>query len=138
MKGSIIRQKNGRVSVDLTRIHLMRIDPVATGRQIKKMRRTLNLTQEQLSEIFEQAYYPVSRVSISLWESGRKLPSPDHLVLLAVLFDCSLDELVFGNRRSQDREGRDQPVPLIFLCLLDEHLLMRMLVFCYSSVNGFF
>ncbi len=51
---------------------LMGIDPVATGRQLKKLRRQHNFTQEDLSELFEWCDISASRVSISVWENGKK------------------------------------------------------------------
>lgn len=94
---------------------LMGIDPVATGRQLKKLRRQHNFTQEDLSELFEWCDISASRVSISVWENGKKTPSLLHIVFLAELYGCTLDELVVSYRRSHEREleDRDQPVPLI-------------------------
>ena len=94
---------------------LMGIDPVATGRQLKKLRRQHNFTQEDLSELFEWCDMSASRVSISVWENGKKTPSLLHIVFLAELYGCTLDELVVSYRRSHEREleDRDQPVPLI-------------------------
>ena len=64
---------------------LMGIDPVATGRQLKKLRRQHNFTQEDLSELFEWCDISASRVSISVWENGKKTPSLLHIVFLAEL-----------------------------------------------------
>lgn len=102
------------VSINYARAWLMGIDPIATGQQLKKQRRAHHLTQEQLSELFEQAGDSLSRVSISIHENGKKMPSLDHVVFLAELYGCSLDELVISYRRSREPDSRDQPVPLIF------------------------
>lgn len=93
---------------------LMGIDPVATGRQLQELRRKNHLTQEDLSELFEWCDISASRVSISVWENGKKTPSLLHIVFLAELYGCTLDELVVSFRRSHEREleDRDQPVPL--------------------------
>ena len=93
---------------------LMGIDPVATGRQLQELRRKNHLTQEDLSELFEWCDISASRVSISVWENGKKTPSLLHIVFLAELYGCTLDELVVSYRRSHEREleDRDQPVPL--------------------------
>lgn len=111
---------------------LMGIDPVATGRQLKKLRRQHNFTQEDLSELFEWCDISASRVSISVWENGKKTPSLLHIVFLAELYGCTLDELVVSYRRSHEREleDRDQPVPLILLHL-DECMRLHMFVFFY-------
>lgn len=80
----------------------------ATGEQLYQYRRKANFTQEYLAELLD-----VSRVIISTWESGRKMPSWTHMVNLAKLYGCSLDELVVTYQRSRERDDRDQPVPLI-------------------------
>lgn len=103
------------VSINYAKAWLMGIDPVATGEQLRKLRRNHHLTQEILSDLFEQGGDSASRVTISMWETGKKLPTLMHVVFLAELYACSLDELVVSYRRSQEREleDRDQPVPLI-------------------------
>lgn len=90
---------------------LMGIDPVATGRRLQELRRKNHLTQEDLSELFEWCDISASRVSISVWENGKKTPSLLHFVFLSELYGCSLDELVISYRRSRESADRDQPVP---------------------------
>jgi transcriptional regulator with XRE-family HTH domain len=90
------------------------IDPVATGRQLKKLRRQHNLTQEDLSGLFKDCRDgTASRVIISMWENGNKTPTLSHIVFLAKLYNCTIDELVVTYQRSTERDDRDQPVPLI-------------------------
>lgn len=90
------------------------IDPVATGRQLKKLRRQHNLTQEDLSGLFKDCRDgTASRVIISMWENGNKMPTLSHIVFLAKLYNCTIDELVVTYQRSTERDDRDQPVPLI-------------------------
>ncbi|MHC5375281.1 helix-turn-helix transcriptional regulator [Enterococcus sp. LJL120] len=56
---------------------------------LKEKRAEAKLTQEQLAEkIF------VSKKTISNWETGKTTPDIDSLVLLAKLFDFSLDTLL--------------------------------------------
>lgn len=60
--------------------------------QIKKYRKQLALSQEELAEkLF------VSRQTISNWENERSYPDIHNLLLLSVLFDVSLDQLVKGD-----------------------------------------
>ena len=92
---------------------LMGIDPIATGRQLKKLRRDREITQEFLSELFERYGESASRVVISMWETGKKLPSLSHMVFLAELYDCSLDELIISYRRSREAGDDDQLVHLL-------------------------
>lgn len=113
---------------------LMGIDPLATGRQLKKLRRDRGITQEFLSELFDRYGESASRVIISMWETGKKLPSLSHMVFLAELYDCSLDELVISYRRSRESGDDDQLVPLLITYLsFDEHLLLQMLVFFFVN-----
>lgn len=113
---------------------LMGIDPLATGRQLKKLRRDRGITQEFLSELFDRYGESASRVIISMWETGKKLPSLSHMVFLAELYDCSLDELVISYRRSRESGDDDQLVPLLITYLsFDEHLLLQMLVFSLTG-----
>lgn len=92
---------------------LMGIDPDATGRQLKKLRRAHGMTQEFLSELFERCGDSASRVVISMWETGKKLPSLSHMVFLAELYGCSLDELIISYRRSRETDDDDQLVPFL-------------------------
>ena len=120
---------------------LMGIDPVATGRQLKKLRRQHNFTQEDLSELFEWCDISAPRVSISVWENGKKTPSLLHIVFLAELYGCTLDELVVSYRRSHEREleDRDQPVPLISIITFRRmyaFAYVRLFLFCKLAVSG--
>ena len=56
------------------------------GKQIKKFRQDLKLSQEELaSKIF------VTRQTISNWENGKNYPDVNSLVMLSQLFNTSLD-----------------------------------------------
>lgn len=62
------------------------------GKQIKKYRTEMRLSQEELSEkIF------VSRQTISNWENNKNYPDVKSLLLLSSLFDVSLDILIKGD-----------------------------------------
>ncbi len=128
------------VTINYAKARLMGIDPIATGRQLKKLRREHHLTQEYLSELFEQGFYSVSRVSISAWENSKKLPKLDHLVFLSELYGCSLDELVISYRRSRESADRDQPVPyyLYYLPLRRMYATLHMFAFffCILLIYG--
>lgn len=103
-----------KLRVDRANAWRMGIDLVATGAQLKKYRILNDLTQEELSGLFEEGYDSVSRVSISLWENGKKLPSLPHLMFLRNLYSCKLDELVCGFQTS-DKEAGDGDQPVVFL-----------------------
>lgn len=53
-----------------------------------KKRRSLGLSQDELAEKIQ-----VSRQAISKWENGETLPEAAKLIMLADIFDMSLDEL---------------------------------------------
>lgn len=59
------------------------------GKNIQKNRRLLNLSQEELAEKCE-----VSRQAVTKWEMDESIPTIDKLIVLADIFDISLDELV--------------------------------------------
>ena len=89
------------LTISRTHAWLMGPDPVATGQQLRVMRRAHHLTQEQLSELLEEGGSSVSRNAISAWESEKRTPSLEHIVFLAELYVCPLDELVISFRRAQ-------------------------------------
>ncbi|OFI48540.1 hypothetical protein BG261_06490 [Floricoccus tropicus] len=62
------------------------------SKQIKEHRARLEISQEQLAE---KMY--VSRQTISNWENERSYPDVHNLLLLAAIFDVTLDQLVKGD-----------------------------------------
>lgn len=48
---------------------------------------------------------------LELTRAGKSLPTLSRLVVLACLYNCSLDELVVTYQRSRESAERDQPVP---------------------------
>ena len=62
------------------------------GKQIKKYRKVMELSQEELAEkIF------VSRQTISNWENNKNYPDVKSLLLLSSFFNVSLDILIKGD-----------------------------------------
>lgn len=103
---------NQKVPTTTAKAWIVEVDLEATGEQLRRKRQEHHLTQEMLSEIFDAVRDPASRVAISRWENGRKLPSFSHFGFLKKLYGCTLDELVVFSCRLADGED-DQPVPLI-------------------------
>ena len=69
------------------------------GKQIKKYRTELKLSQDGLSEkIF------VSRQTISNWENNKNYPDVKSLLLLSSLFSVSLDILIKGDLEEMKEE----------------------------------
>ena len=62
------------------------------GKQIKKHRQEVQLSQEELAE---RVY--VSRQTISNWENDKSYPDVNILVLLSETFQISLDNLIKGD-----------------------------------------
>lgn len=67
------------------------------GKILKFKRQSNDLTQAELSELSD-----VSRASISQYEHDIKKPSLETLIVLADIFDCTLDELC--DRKKQEKE----------------------------------
>ena len=59
---------------------------------LQKLRKKLNMSQEQLAESLG-----VTSQSVSKWESGASYPEMDKLVALCKIFNCELDDLVNKN-----------------------------------------
>lgn len=62
------------------------------GKQIKKHRQKVQLSQEKLAD---RVY--VSRQTISNWENDKSYPDVNSLVLLSEIFQISLDNLIKGD-----------------------------------------
>lgn len=75
------------------------------GKQIKKYRTEMELSQEELSEkIF------VSRQTISNWENNKNYPDVKSLLLLSSLFNVSLDMLVKGDLEKMKEEIKEEDI----------------------------
>ena len=62
------------------------------GRQIRKYRQELNMSQEELAD-----HVFVTRQTVSNWENDKNYPDINSLLLLSSLFGISLDILVKGD-----------------------------------------
>jgi len=69
------------------------------GTTIKKYRRQLDFTQEQLAE-----YLNVSVSAVSQWESGKTIPDISTSLTLANFFDITLDELFDRTSREKEKD----------------------------------
>lgn len=70
------------------------------GAQMKKLRTSQKLTQEQIAQKLN-----VSRQTISSWENNRNLPDLEMVVLIAQTFNISLDNLILGDTTMTDRKS---------------------------------
>ena len=66
------------------------IDSKATGKRIKSLRQSYNLTVHDLQILFDFEYPQ----AIYLWESGKTLPSVDNLFTLSKLFEIDISEIL--------------------------------------------
>ena len=75
-------------------------DNAALGKNIRKKRLEKNISQEYLAEKLD-----ISRQSISKWENGLSEPSKRNLAQLARIFDCELEELLYGTQGLIEKDG---------------------------------
>ena len=100
--------KKSTITINPKTAWLMGVDPVATGVRLQNKRTEFSLTRERLSGLFGSSASPQA---IYKWETGKSTPTLSRLVILACLYDCSLDELVVTYQRSRESAERDQLVP---------------------------
>lgn len=78
------------------------------GRQIKKYRTELKLSQEELAD---KVY--VTRQTVSNWENDKNYPDIHSLVLLSSLFGISLDDLVKGDVKEMEEEIKTEDAKML-------------------------
>ena len=69
------------------------------SKTLKRLRNEKNITQDELAQ---QLY--ISRQSVSSWENDRTQPSIDMLIKLSEIFDVSIEELIYGQKRNTSLE----------------------------------
>ena len=113
--------KKSTITINPKTAWLMGVDPVATGVRLQNKRTEFSLTRERLSGLFDEVGSSASPQAIYKWETGKSTPTLSRLVILACLYDCSLDELVVTYQRSRESAERDQLVPPLQLQYLYEN-----------------
>ena len=77
--------------------HMPVIDMTATGRNIERLRKRAGLTVKDMQDVFgfstPQAIYK--------WQRGTAMPTLDNLVVLAVIFNATIDEIIVCERPFQ-------------------------------------
>ncbi|MDE6148567.1 MAG: helix-turn-helix domain-containing protein [Ruminococcus sp.] len=79
---------------------------MSLGENLQFLRKTKNITQEDLAEALN-----VSRQSVSKWESDATFPEMDKIIQICDIFSCSMDSLIKGNiekETAQDKTGYDK------------------------------
>ena len=67
------------------------------GKFIYELRKEKNFSQYQLADII-----PISRQAVSKWERGKTIPDHQTLLRLSEIFDVSINELLTGERLSNN------------------------------------
>lgn len=65
------------------------IDMVATGNNIKTMRKTFGISVADIQDACG-----ISAAAVSKWQKGQSMPTIDNLVILASIFGVKIDEIV--------------------------------------------
>lgn len=78
------------------------MDQKQIGLLFKELRKKKSLTQVQLGELLK-----VSNRTISRWETGNNLPDHSILPELATLYVVSIDDLLAGESRNENRDSRE-------------------------------
>lgn len=74
------------------------IDKIRLGSQIKAIRLSLGMNQEQFGELFE----PIANKSIiSRWEKGQSIPSAERLKIISEVSNIPIKELIYGNLKDE-------------------------------------
>lgn len=74
--------------------------PESTGARLARLRRSMNITQEELAERLS-----ISRQAVSKWESDLAYPETEKLLLLARLYGCTVDYLLTGETPALPRDA---------------------------------
>ena len=72
------------------------INMAATGNNISQMRRRAEMTVQDLQNIFGFS----SPQAIYKWQRGEAMPTIDNLVILASVFDTTMDAIVIRNQNA--------------------------------------
>ena len=72
------------------------INMAATGNNITQMRRRAEMTVQDLQNIFGFS----SPQAIYKWQRGEAMPTIDNLVILASVFDTTMDAIVIRNQNA--------------------------------------
>ena len=72
------------------------INLAATGNNITQMRRRAGMTVQDLQNVFGFS----SPQAIYKWQRGEAMPTIDNLVILASVFDTTMDAIVIRNQNA--------------------------------------
>ncbi|MCR5195067.1 MAG: helix-turn-helix domain-containing protein [Pseudobutyrivibrio sp.] len=91
------------------------------GNNIKFLRQNAGLTQAQLGKIFG-----VSHVTVSTWESGRTMPTPDIVEGLCMTLHCRKEEILGFGYAGREKDVQRKKLNEYFDALSEDnrHLLL--------------
>lgn len=83
------------------------MDQKKVGSFLKELRKSKEITQEQLAEQFN-----VSSRTVSRWENGNNLPDLDILIEISDYYEVDLREILNGERKSENMNKEIKEVVL--------------------------
>ena len=83
------------------------MDKEKIGKFIAILRKEKKLTQEDLANLLY-----VDRGTVSKWERGVYIPTPETLVKISEVLEVSLNELIYGERKTESNETEVNNVPV--------------------------
>ena len=78
------------------------------GQQIYRIRKEVNLTQEEFGDLFH-----VTRQTVSNWENEKSYPDLELLVKMSDMFDISLDALLKGDSKMVKTIDQERRIGMI-------------------------
>ena len=72
---------------------------------LRKQRNLADLSQETLADKMS-----VSRQTISKWENGDTYPSTEHIITLAKILKCNINDLISGNTNKNTTSNNDKSI----------------------------
>lgn len=73
------------------------IDPVATGRNIRQLRKAKKIKVDEIREFLGLE----SQQAVYKWQRGESLPTIDNLYALSSLFDTPIDGILMGSKEEE-------------------------------------
>lgn len=77
------------------------------GKFISKLRKERKLTQQELADRLV-----VDRTSVSKWENGINVPSYEILIEMQKLFNVTINEILYGERKNDNNNEQIDAVPI--------------------------
>ena len=95
------------------------------SKTLKRLRSEKGITQEQLAEkLF------ISRQSVSSWENDRTQPDLEMLGRLSEIFEVSVEELVYGQKRNvtleTEKPDHNNTLIIVFSILINTLIILAL------------